>query len=770
MSKKQALKETLHAFNKSILSSMKKIYHGEDIASGVLRKIINAAKILIVSTRKFITDDCQTKASSITYTIILSLVPALTVGLTIYSFYYGVGENKKELFDRILLYLNENNIKLNIDPIFDAILGLIENAGKIGGISAAVMIFSATAMLRTLEKSMNDIWKVKKGRPMHLKIIYYWAALTLGPLMLAAGMTVATQLSIILSSPNYNAAHTTDTGRLWVVGEKSTILYSDTIQANAGKINFTGLNQSSGRIDYDNQRVYMYESGDRSFVEQEGRIEPIELLKTRYRGIQFIGTKGWIVGTNGILLVTSDGGYRWRIRKFGTFNFNAIRMLTDTRGIIAAENGILLTTIDGGESWSVEDWEGRPNLRGIAFFKDRGIVTGSRGIILKTEDGGKKWEMKQIAAAKWKNRPVTINNTFFINENRVLLVGNEGLILLSENGGATWSSKKNRENNYNVAWFFNPEEGVVGGDDGIIIRTRDGGTTWEESTLPILSINSFQFRDEKLWAIGDAGTIMVSTDLGQKWKPVREGRKFAYTLINFLAPFAFIWLLFLLAYTTLPYTRVPFKAAALGASFTAAVWVTFILLFIVYVKGFATGTFAVYGALAAIPIFLLMVYASSVIILYGAEVAYTLMHPHSYRSLKKALGLGGKDETHVYYGIALIHHVYRVFESGGGASSLKEIQKSLGGGSDHTERYLQRFMDDKLIIQDSEGRYLPANSSENVTVNRIMDIITGISFDIPVEPGKSSFRILLGKLFSQITASRKKVVGELTLKELIEKD
>lgn len=763
MSIKDALKRTLISQKKAVLALFKKIYHGEEIASGILNKLVNAAKVFIVSTRKFISDDCQTKASSITYTIILSLVPALTVGLTIYSFYYGVGENKKELFDRIVLFLNENNIKLNIDPIFDAILGLIDNAGKIGGISAAVMIFSATAMLRTLEKSMNDIWKVRKGRPILLKIVYYWAALTLGPIMLAAGMTVATQLSIILSSPNYNAANISESGKLWIVGNNATI-----IESHTDKMDFKNLGVRSDKIDFDNQRVFVYEPGDRSFAEQESRVESLDLIKVKYKGVQFIGRKGWIIGNNGIVLMTSNGGNRWQIRKFGSFNFNAIRMLTETRGILVAENGSVLMTGDGGESWTVEEWEGRPNLLSIAFFKDHGIITGSRGIILRTDDGGKKWEMQQIASAKRRNRPVTLNSAFFINENRVILVGNEGVILFSENGGATWTSKKYKESNYHAAWFFNPEEGVVGGDDGIIIRTKDGGENWEELTLPILRVNTFQFRDDKLWAIGDAGTILMSPDLGQKWKPIREGRKFAYTLINFLAPFAFIWLLFLLAYITLPYTRVPFKPAALGASFTAAVWVIFILLFIVYIKGFATGTFAVYGALAAIPLFLLMVYASSVIILYGAEVAYTLMHPHSYTSLKKALG--AKDELHVYYGIALIQHIYRTFENGGGACSLKSLQKAMSGGSEQVDQYIRPFLDAKLIMQDAESNYLPANSSEHVTLNNIIDIIMNISLDMPVATGKSSFRIFLARLFNQITANRRKIVGDLTLKDLIGKD
>jgi membrane protein len=763
MSRKEAVKKKLKFVIKTAQTSVKKIYHGEEIAGGAWNKTINAAKVFIVSTRKFILDDCMTKASSITYTIILSLVPALTVGLTIYSLYYGVGQNKKELFDRILLFMTEHNIKLNIDPIFDAILGLVENAGKIGGISAAVMIFSATAMLRTMEKSMNDIWKIKQGRPIILKIIYYWAALTLGPIMLAAGMTVATQLSTILSSPNFNAAAITDNRHLWVVGDKSRIQDTDT-----GVIDFKALNTESGKIDFDNQKIYSYESGDRTLTEKEGRVEPLELKKVRFRSIQFIGRKGWIAGTDGIILSTGNGGTSWQIRKFGTFNFNAIRMISETRGFIAAESGFVLTTIDGGENWSVEEYQDQPNFSAIAFFKDRGIITGSRGIILRTEDGGRKWELQQITAAKRLNRLVNINNAFFVNENQVWLLGSDGMLLLSDDGGKKWMPKKFKEHDYYSALFFNPDEGVVGGDDGTVIRTVNGGDSWESKKLPTLQVNSFLYRDGRLWAIGDAGTIMVSKDRGVKWEIVIKGKKFGYTIINFLAPFAFIWLLFLLTYITLPNTRIPFKPAALGASFTGAVWVIFILLFIVYVKAFAQGTFAVYGALAAIPLFLLMVYASSLIILYGAEVAYTLMHPETYQSLKKTFR--GRDELHVYYGIALIQHIYREFESGNGASSLKELQKSITGRSEEIDIYLRLFLDEKLIIQDSDGDYLPANSSENIGMNKIIDTILHISLDMPVQAGKSSFRIFLGKLFNQITANRRKVIGNLTLKDLMDKE
>ncbi|MBN1498222.1 MAG: YihY/virulence factor BrkB family protein [Spirochaetes bacterium] len=742
---------------------VRNICHGGGVFPGMLGRIIKAAKVLIVAGRKFIRDDCPTEASSITYTLILSLVPALTVALSFYSLYYGMGQNRKELFDSILLFMTEHNIKINIDPIFDAILGLIENAGKIGGISAAVMIFSATAMLRTMEKSMNRIWKVRQGRPIFLKIVYYWAALTLGPIMLAAGMTVATQLSAALSSPSYNAGAVNAEGRLWVVGDRSTLLETET-----GKIRLTGVTADGGRIDLGNQRIYSYDYSTATFTEQDLRLEPVELKKIRYRDVQFIGTRGWIAGTDGMLLITDDGGITWQLHKFGSINFNAIRMVSDTRGFIAAEGGIVMTTADGGASWEAQEWEGRPNFYSIAFYREKGIITGSRGTILTTADGGKTWEQSLLDEAKRHNRPENIYCAFFIDESRIWLTGGDGLLLHSDDGGLKWKARRFDNNAYYTAWFYNPEEGIVGGENGAVIRTGNGGASWERRKMPAMRINQLMYRNNRLWAIGDTGTIMASTDRGGSWETITKGKNFGYTIINFLAPFGFIWLLFLIAYITLPNIKVPFRPAAIGASFTAAVWVIFILLFIVYVRGFAQGTFAIYGALAAIPLFLIMVHASSMIMLFGAEVSYTLVHPESYRSLKTASR--DRDDLHVYYGIMTLMQIYHTFERGGGATSLKALQKGTGVKTDQIERYLELLINSKIILQNGDQEYLPANSPKNMKLNRVIDAIMHISLDMPVTPGKSRLRHFLDTLFKQIAASRKKAVGDLTVKDLLDRE
>ncbi|MEL6396887.1 MAG: YihY/virulence factor BrkB family protein, partial [Planctomycetota bacterium] len=84
--------------------------------------------------------------------------------------------------------------------------------------------------------------------------------------------------------------------------------------------------------------------------------------------------------------------------------------------------------------------------------------------------------------------------------------------------------------------------------------------------------------------------------------------------------------LLLLAYTTVPNTRVRLRPALAGAAVAAVMWEAAKWAFTGYV-GFAIGNFEqLYGAVAFLPLFLLWVYATWLIVLFGLQVAYALQH------------------------------------------------------------------------------------------------------------------------------------------------
>jgi membrane protein len=735
----------------------RQIYEGYSFESTVYNRIVTTIKIFIVATRKFMIDDCLTKASAIAYTAIVSLIPTLTVFLTFLSIFKGMENKKEDLFREISLFMIEHSIKLNIDFIFEAISGLIDNAKAIGIIGTLLVFFTATATLRALEKSLNDIWRVKQGRSLFQKVIYYWAALTLGPVMLVAGTTVATKLSDVFSSANYNSVYLSG-DQVWVVGNKGSLLNTD-----VNKTKFTPSEEAS--FDYENQKIYNYRSADNQFTEDDFRMDFLSLMKEEFKDIQFVNNEGWVVGTKGIILHTKDKGKSWTISKWGDFTLNDIHMLDSQKGFISADNGVILTTENGGRNWSVYDTKDITlSFNSITFRDTIGIITANKGRILYSADTGQTWSLRTITEAKRKNKLVDINSVFFVDKTKVWAAGNDGVILHSNDSGATWIPGKFKEYNYYAVMFLNSNEGFIAGENGILIHTENGGESWRSDSLPAYKINRLLNASGSLWAIGNGGIIQKSTDNGKTWHG-RSGKSIFAMLINFFAPFLFIWLLFLLAYSTIPNTKVPFRYSAIGAAFTGAIWVIFILLFIVYVKAFASGTFAIYGALASIPLFLLMIYASALIILYGAEVSFTMMHPETYSSLKNFFE--DVKKVNMYFGLLVLQSIYFKFESGKGNTHYSELLKKVNNNSLDLDHFLKLFIEENLIMNDKEGEYLPTNSSGNIKLTYLFDMINESTVAIPASQiRKNSGPGSVKDLFDKLKNQRNKVLSDMTIKDL----
>ncbi len=116
----------------------------------------------------------------------------------------------------------------------------------------------------------------------------------------------------------------------------------------------------------------------------------------------------------------------------------------------------------------------------------------------------------------------------------------------------------------------------------------------------------------------------------------------AKTLLNFM-PLLFSMAAFTLLYATVPNAQVRLKHAALGGLFAAVLFEVAKMLFGFYVQLFPSYQL-VYGAFATVPLFLLWIYLSWLIVLFGAELACNLGSSRQWRAravppLMTALGI-----------------------------------------------------------------------------------------------------------------------------------
>ena len=103
---------------------------------------------------------------------------------------------------------------------------------------------------------------------------------------------------------------------------------------------------------------------------------------------------------------------------------------------------------------------------------------------------------------------------------------------------------------------------------------------------------------------------------------VQEALKFMPLLFSVTA--------FTLLYSTVPNAQVPFRYALLGGFFAAILFEVAKMLFGLYVRLFP-GYQLIYGAFATVPLFLLWIYLSWLIVLFGAELVCSLGFSQQWR-------------------------------------------------------------------------------------------------------------------------------------------
>jgi photosystem II stability/assembly factor-like uncharacterized protein len=283
----------------------------------------------------------------------------------------------------------------------------------------------------------------------------------------------------------------------------------------------------------------------------------------RFKDVFFVNERmGWVVGTDGTLLSTADGGGTW-VQSFKTTTdaFLQVYFTDENTGWILCERNIysrgpnassyLRKTIDGGRTWNKIEFEdsGRERVTHLLFnkwggavafgeggmfyklqddgltwkkshtaihfllldgsFGDReiGALSGAGGTILFTENSGLTWEKATLMG----DTETRINSIFFAGPKQAWAVGSKGVIFHSSGGGRLWRQQDSGTHvNLNDVHFTSLTNGWAVGDDGIIVRTRDGGQTWVDGDSPATHrLERVTFSGDRGWAVGFGGTILT---------------------------------------------------------------------------------------------------------------------------------------------------------------------------------------------------------------------------------------------------------------------
>jgi membrane protein len=136
---------------------------------------------------RFRDDRLGLTASSLTFTTLISLVPLLTVMLAVFTAFPMFGTFQAGLEKYFLQTLVPPNIA---KPVLGALTMFATKASRLGTAGLIALGFTAMALMLTIDRTLNAIWRVKRPRPIAQRVLIYWAAVTLGPLILGASLTL----------------------------------------------------------------------------------------------------------------------------------------------------------------------------------------------------------------------------------------------------------------------------------------------------------------------------------------------------------------------------------------------------------------------------------------------------------------------------------------------------------------------------------------------------------------------------------------------------
>lgn len=134
-------------------------------------------------------------ASSLTFTTTIALVPLVTVALALFTAFPMFGKVQGVVQQWLVQSLVPDAISRQVLGYLTQFAG---KASRLGAVGLAVLLASAIALVLTIDRTLNNIWRVKRPRPLHQRVLIYWAVMTLGPLVLGASLSV-TSYAIYLS-------------------------------------------------------------------------------------------------------------------------------------------------------------------------------------------------------------------------------------------------------------------------------------------------------------------------------------------------------------------------------------------------------------------------------------------------------------------------------------------------------------------------------------------------------------------------------------------
>ncbi len=139
---------------------------------------------------RFLEDRLTQTAGALAYTSIFALVPLTAAVLGILAAFPVFAGWR----DRVTAWVFANFVPAAGSTVQGYVTEFADNASKATAVGILVLLFSAIALMMSIEEAFNRIWRVPNARGHASRFVIFWTALTLGPLLLVAALAISSYL------------------------------------------------------------------------------------------------------------------------------------------------------------------------------------------------------------------------------------------------------------------------------------------------------------------------------------------------------------------------------------------------------------------------------------------------------------------------------------------------------------------------------------------------------------------------------------------------
>ena len=181
---------------------------------------------LLTLKARFREDHMGLTASSLTFTTTIALVPFFTVALAVFTAFPIFSKMQGALQGWLVDSLIPDNIA---SQVLDYLTQFSQQANKLGVAGLGILLVTAIALILTIDRTLNGIWRVKKTRPFTQRVLIYWSAITLGPVLMGASLaltaSVITATSGLVGTLPFSLRFLLGTFQLFLIAAGLAALY-----------------------------------------------------------------------------------------------------------------------------------------------------------------------------------------------------------------------------------------------------------------------------------------------------------------------------------------------------------------------------------------------------------------------------------------------------------------------------------------------------------------------------------------------------------------